>query len=307
VIAVARDTRPDRARDVEARLCADDRRPRATEPAERDFRDHLEAAGDDDDDEIRVEREPERQPEAPPASDAPPPRQQQQATTSQPIDAEASEGQPAVSTAITAATTTAVASSEHATTENVIPTAEPRRTTSSPPPYVPVTPLEQAVIDLIEQSIRSTDDEEAPTEMIDASPDAPIVTLDRVHQGPAEARGSRSEAQTAAPPAPAAPSDTAENAHAAGVRLVVGDDADRVVIAVRVRGEHVDVALQAADELTAAMLARNAPVLADALRTRNLDLSNLATGERDARQRRERAPREPQGDRDDAPPFELLA
>jgi hypothetical protein len=76
------------------------------------------------------------------------------------------------------------------------------------------------------------------------------------------------------------------------VHLVVGDDAERIVITVAVRGSDVNVALRAADDHTADALARNAGALDHAMRMRGLDLASFSA-ERDPDQpRRDPPPRE---------------
>ncbi len=104
---------------------------------------------------------------------------------------------------------------------------------------------------------------------------APTAHINRSRRPPRRARGPRTRAAIAL---------TADRAQLAAspnhVHLVVGDDAQRVVITVAVRGNDVNVAMRATDDHTAAALARNAGSLDDAMRTRGLQLADF-TADRD--------------------------
>lgn len=142
-------------------------------------------------------------------------------------------------------------------------------------PEAPVTPLEQAVHDLLEQLDRSDPHRDAPqtaqttfghtliTATQDAPPEAPGAPKDL----PAVAR-------------PEAPAQAEAAANPSHVHLVVEDGATRVVLTVAVRGEEVRVQMRANDDSLAADLARNAGALDHALRARGLDLHDF-TAERD--------------------------
>ena len=83
------------------------------------------------------------------------------------------------------------------------------------------------------------------------------------------------------------------------LRLIIGEDANRVVVTVAVRGDTVDVAMRCNDEAIVAALGRNLGTLDHALRARGLALGagraerNPST-EDDKRPRRHRRPSEDQ-------------
>ena len=64
---------------------------------------------------------------------------------------------------------------------------------------------------------------------------------------------------------------------ASHVHLVI-DDGERLVVTVAVRGNEVIAHVRGDNEATAAVLARNAGVLDDAMRARGLNLAELQTG-----------------------------
>ena len=160
-----------------------------------------------------------------------------------------------------------------------------------------LTPLEQAVHDMLAELApvhpRDAEPHEDHDEPADApapaNPNAPLATT-----APTPAHDGAPRTHAAEPP-PAlremqAPEMSVAQSH---VHLIVGDDAERVVVTVAVRGNDVNVALRAGDEHTAAALARNAGALDHALRTRGLDLASFsAQRDPDDRRRREQPHRE---------------
>jgi hypothetical protein len=138
------------------------------------------------------------------------------------------------------------------------------------PELVPLTPLEQAVHDLLvavpSHEIVETD---VAPEIADAPEPATTPTYtpqrDTITDAPAETAPVVEVRTPVELPAP--------TSH---VHLVVGDDTDRVVVTLAVRGNEVNVALRGGDDHTAAALARNAGSLDHAMRTRGLDLASFA-------------------------------
>jgi hypothetical protein len=165
--------------------------------------------------------------------------------------------------------------------------AKPTLTIATPKPELPLTPLEQAVHDLLDHAERdgATDaDVEAPLPITTPLAAAPTAELEHAPDVPAP--------QPIAPPAPIA--QPAEQAITHYTHLVL-DDGSGVQVSMRiaVRGSTVNVALKSNDDATTAALARNAGSLDEAIRGRGLDMNNF-TAERDSdrsernRERRER-------------------
>lgn len=119
----------------------------------------------------------------------------------------------------------------------------------------PPTPLEQAVIDLLDRR------EPAP-ELAAPRPEA------RDHAPRIVAASPVSEPR-------ALPEQAAPTSH---VNLVLDDGDRRVVVTVAVRGTDVNVALRGGDDATAAALARNAALLDHALHARGLSLAEFTAG-----------------------------
>ena len=195
--------------------------------------------------------------------------------------------------------------------ENKTSTVEPTSTSPSPStststststikPVLP-TPLEQAIHDLLDQllPVRAPKEEKPAPEIADEIPPPPPAVVP-TKEAPREE--PKTPAPVAARPIEAPPEPQGPPSH---LRLVVGDEADRVVIAVRVRGEAVSVSMHTTDDATAAALARNAPVLADAMRTRGVALAELATSTAGDRERRPPPRRERREVEEEVPDFEL--
>jgi len=140
---------------------------------------------------------------------------------------------------------------------------------TTPPPIAaePVrTPLEQAVIDLLAK----LPDTAQPAPAVEAAPTAPI----------------------------AQPEAMQSTTHA---HIVMGEDGNRVVMTVAVRGANVNVTLKVADEQVAAALARNAGVLDDAMRGRGLELDTFDAERESGDHEDEREPTDSRSNE----PFEL--
>jgi hypothetical protein len=128
----------------------------------------------------------------------------------------------------------------------------------------PPTPLEQAVLDMLERR-------EPPAEIAPPKP---------------EVQNHAPRIVTAAPVTEprALPEQASPTSH---VNLVLDDGDRRLVVTVAVRGDNVNVALRGNDDATAAALARNAATLDHALHTRGLSLAEFSTG-RDPERHHER-------------------
>jgi hypothetical protein len=164
-------------------------------------------------------------------------------------------------------------------------------------PSPSLTPLEQAVHDMLAElaPVRTPDPgpreehRDEPAAPVPANTNAPIATA----PAPAHAEPAPRATHAAAPPPALCEIQAQEMPIAQShVHLVVGDDAERVVVTVAVRGNDVNVALRAGDDHTTAALARNAGALDHALRTRGLDLSSFSAERDPDRRRREQPHRE---------------
>ena len=132
----------------------------------------------------------------------------------------------------------------------------------------PMTPLEQAVHDLIDalQGGREESAEGPQPLTLDAAPVAPAVFA------PIEDRA-------VAKPVPVAPVreldvEQAQPLNPSHVHLVI-DEAERLVVTVAVRGDNVFAHVRGGDDATAAALARNAATLDTAMRARGLQLTDF--------------------------------
>ncbi|MFT3694183.1 MAG: flagellar hook-length control protein FliK [Kofleriaceae bacterium] len=134
------------------------------------------------------------------------------------------------------------------------------------PAEPPLTPLEQAVADLLSQK----DDKETSSEKSDPPTTVQIAnapTITHFADGP--------QVEQAAPVArvhePQQELVSQNHAH-----IVLDDANGRIVMTVAVRGENVSVSVRSSDEGTAAALARNAGTLEDQMRTRGLALADFS-------------------------------
>jgi len=135
--------------------------------------------------------------------------------------------------------------------------------TAEPATEPPLTPLEQAVHDLLSELA----DKKAPASETTAAPTFQLAPTQIL------APESTPDAQPAAPVAP--PPPPAELVSQNHAHLVFDDPNGRVVMTVAVRGTEVNVSVRATDESTAASLARNAASLDDAMRGRGLQLAQF--------------------------------
>lgn len=223
------------------------------------------------------------------------------------IDAAPTATTPTAPTTPTAATPTAPTTPTAAspTTAAASPSADAgaidlsalKLTAVAPPPWVPTpTPIEQAIQDLIAQlsPTRKPDKAARPDRESTAEPPAapPIAVAPTAPTAPnAAPRGPMAPLHVAPVTEPRAiPEMIGSPSH---LHLVLGDDAQRVVVTVAVRGAHVTTTLRSNDEQITAALSRNAGSLDDAMRARGLVLAELDTrSDRDG-QRRSPPDREP--------------
>ncbi len=147
-------------------------------------------------------------------------------------------------------------------------TQQVARAAADPAVLPPMTPLEQAVHDLIDhlREGREESPEGSAPITIDAAPLAPTLFA------PIEDRD-------VAPPAPVAPVreldvEQAQPLNPSHVHLVI-DEAERLVVTVAVRGDNVFAHVRGGDDATAASLARNAATLDTAMRARGLQLTDF--------------------------------
>jgi hypothetical protein len=137
-----------------------------------------------------------------------------------------------------------------------------------------------------------------------AQPATPATSIASDASAPVAPQGP--VAPLGAIPAHAPPAIADATSH---VHLVLGDDEQRVVVTVAVRGADVRVVVRGADDHATAALARNAGLLDEALRHRGLQLAELSTTD-DAGEQRHAPPHRDQDDLDpetqrDAEPFVL--
>ena len=171
----------------------------------------------------------------------------------------------------------------------------------------PLTPLEQAVHDLISQMPHRDHDDhpDAPVSAADphvAHTAMPTPVVAAPQQQPLQTTG---RAPVLAPAPISEPRALPEQTASSHLHLVLGDDADRVVVTVAVRGENVNVTMRGTDDATTAALARNAGSLDHAMRARGLNLAEL-NAERDPERRRNSDPPAREREQpDDSRPFIL--
>ncbi|HEY0251399.1 MAG TPA: flagellar hook-length control protein FliK [Kofleriaceae bacterium] len=132
----------------------------------------------------------------------------------------------------------------------------------SAPAEPPLTPLEQAVMELLSEKkdAKESDSEAAPVQVSvpvalhlpDAPSVEPAAPVARVHEQPQELVSQN-------------------HAH-----LVFDDPNGRIVMTVAVRGNEVNVTMRSNDDGTTNALARNAATLEDAMRTRGLQLADFS-------------------------------
>ncbi|CAN5674746.1 hypothetical protein BH11MYX1_BH11MYX1_56270 [soil metagenome] len=159
------------------------------------------------------------------------------------------------------------------------------------PAEPPLTPLEQAVHDLLS--------EVAERKQAHVDPTTAMQSVSLVPQQPITSAETALEVQHAAPIARSQPQELVSQNHA---HLVIDDPNGRVVMTVAIRGNDVNVTMRASDDATAAALARNAGTLEDAMRGRGLalaqfdsqrDLAREQNRDNPAYQQREKQPKTP--------------
>ncbi|HEY1546345.1 MAG TPA: hypothetical protein VGG28_00925 [Kofleriaceae bacterium] len=167
----------------------------------------------------------------------------------------------------------------------------------------PRTPLEQAVHDLLSQLGDNKDD--SPSRDDDAAGEQ--ASAQKLAASAPSAAPAKTESFTpAAPAAPVAQPEAQQMQSAHHAHIVIGDDANRVVMTVAVRGSAVNVTLKANDDHTAAALARNAGSLDEAMRHRGLELDQFETPREAPRERQQyEAPERAKPDSDSTEQFEL--
>ncbi len=164
--------------------------------------------------------------------------------------------------------------------------------TTPPVAEIPLTPLEQAVQELLAEV--GDRDDKSSNDVPAFSPLIPEVKLLSVEYPDAPAASSPLREPRQAP----------ELTNPSHVHLVLDDGAERVVVTVAVRGNEVNVALRGQDDATTAALARNAGSLDHAMRARGLDLASLMTG-RDPDSQHQGPDREQPRDRNGKQTFSL--
>ncbi|HEY6035897.1 MAG TPA: flagellar hook-length control protein FliK [Kofleriaceae bacterium] len=150
------------------------------------------------------------------------------------------------------------------------------------PPGPALTPLEQAVHDLLSELA----DKKSPA---DDATTAPAGATFQLAPSTLLAPEATPDVQPTGPVAPAPPpAELVSQNHA---HLVLDDANGRVVLTVAVRGSEVNVSVRATDDATAAALARNAASLDDAMRGRGLQLAQLDAQRDHAREQHAEKPK----------------
>lgn len=150
------------------------------------------------------------------------------------------------------------------------------------PPGPALTPLEQAVHDLLSELA----DKKSPA---DDATTAPAGATFQLAPSTLLAPEATPDVQPTGPVAPAPPpTELVSQNHA---HLVLDDANGRVVLTVAVRGSEVNVSVRATDDATAAALARNAASLDDAMRGRGLQLAQLDAQRDHAREQHAEKPK----------------
>jgi hypothetical protein len=149
------------------------------------------------------------------------------------------------------------------------------KTEAAPEP--PLTPLEQAVHDMLTEL---SDHKDAPT------PD--VAMAQQLQLAPTTTTSIASpptEIKQAAPVAAQQPQELVSQNHA---HLVFDDPNGRIVMTVAIRGTEVNISMRASDDSTAAALARNAGSLEEAMRGRGLQLAQFDAQRDLSREQREK-------------------
>ncbi len=185
-----------------------------------------------------------------------------------------------------AATTTATATIGDDATVNALVeqmvAVEPEVAPQLAPAAPPLTPLEQAVHDMLSEVA-----ERKQASGNGADPTTAMQSVSLVPQQTINSLETALEAQHAAPIAQP-PQELVSQNHA---HLVIDDPNGRVVMTVAIRGNDVNVTMRASDDATAAALARNAGSLEDAMRGRGLSLAQFESQRDLAREQNSDKPR----------------
>jgi Flagellar hook-length control protein FliK len=131
-------------------------------------------------------------------------------------------------------------------------------------PEPPLTPLEQAVHDMLSELSDHKDAPKPDVSMAQALQLTPAPTTSIV--------AAPTKVEQAAPIAAQQPQELVSQNHA---HLVFDDPNGRIVMTVAVRGSEVNVTMRASDDSTAAAMARNAGSLEEAMRGRGLSLAQF--------------------------------
>ncbi|HEX7701761.1 MAG TPA: flagellar hook-length control protein FliK [Kofleriaceae bacterium] len=167
-----------------------------------------------------------------------------------------------IAVAVTQKAAATVADAPEQTQAAIVQVLVAVKTEAAPEP--PLTPLEQAVHDMLTEL---SDHKEAP------NPD--VAMAQALQLAPATSTSIApppTEPKQAAPVAPQQPEELVSQNHA---HLVFDDPNGRIVMTVAIRGTEVNVSMRASDDSTAAALARNAGSLEEAMRGRGLQLAQF--------------------------------
>ncbi|MEO8551866.1 MAG: flagellar hook-length control protein FliK [Kofleriaceae bacterium] len=173
----------------------------------------------------------------------------------------AEAAKPALAQAAEVATVQVADSAKDALLQQMV-AVEPEVATLAPA-EPPLTPLEQAVHDLLSELADKPPTKSDGTQTF-ALQLAPAPTIAPIDEAPQVAQAAPVQAQT--------PAELVSQNHA---HLVFDDANGRVVMTVAVRGSDVNVSVRASDDATAAALARNAGSLDQAMRGRGLALAQF--------------------------------
>ena len=146
----------------------------------------------------------------------------------------------------------------------------------NPSDALPLTPLEQAVHDVLE---RLRDDSDKASDRDDRDGREPHQSLPL--PGVISMSATIEDAPIKKPEGPQplrepTPAEQLQNANPSHIHLVI-DDGERLVVTVAVRGDQVMTHLRGDNQETANAFARNAGVLDEAMRARGLNLAELHT------------------------------
>ncbi|MEO8842706.1 MAG: flagellar hook-length control protein FliK [Kofleriaceae bacterium] len=176
---------------------------------------------------------------------------------------DAPAAKPAIADAMTQKTAATVAEVPEQTRDAVVQVlvAAPKPEAAPEPP---LTPLEQAVHDMLTEL---SDHKEVPKSDVAMAQAVQVAPTTNIHIA-----GPVAELEPTAPVVAAPPQELVSQNHA---HLVFDDPNGRIVMTVAVRGSEVNVTMRASDDSTAAAMARNAGSLEAAMRGRGLQLAQF--------------------------------